>query len=131
MTLAGLEYYDFSRFELRNSSYKDKYPKVIEILLKDSEELLEFYDYPAAHWQSLRTTNPIESTFATIRHRTKRSKGCLNKVTMLNMVFKLGLCAQSKWRRMRGFRELDKVIRGVKFQNGIEIINTKTNQVAA
>ena len=112
--------------------YQAKYPKVVEILIRDRDELLAFYDYPALHWQSLRTTNPIESTFATIRHRTRRSKGCLTRITMLSMMFKLGQCAQSKWRRLRGFRELDKVIRGVKFKNGIEVLKyNETDQVAA
>lgn len=112
--------------------YQDKYPKVAEILMKDREQMLAFYDYPAVHWQSLRTTNPIESTFATIRHRTRRSKGCLTRTTMLSMMFKLGQCAQRKWRRLRGFRELDKVIRGVKFKNGIEVLKyNETDQVAA
>ena len=111
--------------------YQAKYPKAIEMLMKDRDELLAFYDFPAVHWQSLRTTNPIESTFATIRHRTKRSKGCLTRTTMLSMMFKLGQCAESKWRRLRGFRELDKVIRGVKFKNGIEVNYNSTDQMAA
>ena len=112
--------------------YQAKYPKVVEILIRDREELLAFYDYPAVHWQSLRTTNPIESTFATIRHRTRCSKGCLTRTTMLSMMFRLGQCAQNKWRRLRGFRELDKVIRGVKFKNGIEVLNyNESDQVAA
>ena len=112
-------------------TYRDKYPKVVEILIRDGEELLAFYDFPAMHWQSLRTTNPIESTFATIRHRTRRSKGCLTKTTMLNMMYKLGQCAEKKWRRLRGFRELGKVMDGVKFNNGIEVIYNETDQVAA
>ena len=100
-------------------------------MIKDREELLAFYDYPAAHWQSLRTTNPIESTFATIRHRTRRSKGCLTRTAMLSMMFKLGQCAESRWRRLRGFKELDKVLRGVKFINGIEMHYNSTSQAAA
>ena len=88
--------------------------------------MLGFFDFPAVHWQSLRTTNPIESTFATIRHRTRRSKGCLSRKGMLCMMFKLGLCAH----RLRGFRQLGKVIEGIQFKDGIE---TKQfdNQVAA
>ena len=111
-------------------TYQDKYPKATECLEKDREELLAFYDFPAVHWQSLRTTNPIESTFATIRHRTRRSKGCLSRKGMLCMMFKLGLCAQHNWRRLRGFRQLGKVIEGIQFKDGIE---TKQfdNQVAA
>ena len=88
-----------------------------------------FYDFPAEHWQSIRTSNPIESTFATIRHRTKRSKGCLTRDGMLHMMFKLGMCAQERWRRLRGFVYLAKVIMGVKFNNGIEV--KQEDQVAA
>ena len=111
-------------------TYQDKYPKATQCLEKDREELLAFYDFPAVHWLSLRTTNPIESTFATIRHRTRRSKGCLRRKGMLCMMFKLGICAQHNWRRLRGFRQLGKVIEGIQFKDGIE---TKQfdNQVAA
>ena len=80
-------------FDLFIETYQDKYPAVAECLLKDQDELLAFYDFPAQHWQSIRTTNPIESSFATIRHRTKRSKGCLSRDTMLHMMFKLGQVA--------------------------------------
>ena len=80
-----------------------KYPKATNCLLKDREELLAFYDFPAEHWVHLRTTNPIESTFATIRHRTARAKGCVSRNTVLAMIFKLGTCAQRRWRRLRGF----------------------------
>ena len=96
---------------------------------KDREELMAFFDFPAEHWQSIRTSNPIESSFATIRHRTKRSKGCLTREGMLHMMFKLGQCAQKNWRRIRGFNTLGKVITGVKFKDGIEV--TKINQAAA
>ena len=81
-------------FELFIKTYESKYPKATLCLQKDREELLAFYDFPAQHWQSLRTTNPIESTFGTIRHRTKRSKGCLTRDGMLHMMFKLGQCAE-------------------------------------
>ncbi|GFZ82945.1 hypothetical protein GCM10011403_28080 [Pseudohongiella nitratireducens] len=83
---------------------------------------MAFYDFPAKHWQSLRTTNPIESTFGTIRHRTKRSKGCLSRDGMLHMIYKLGECAQKKWRKQRGFNYLAKVVQGVKFKDGEEVI---------
>ena len=108
----------FDRFEKR---FEAKYPKAVQCLQKDREELLAFYDFPARHWQSLRTTNPIESTFGTIRHRTKRTKGCLSRDGMLQMMFKLGECAQKNWRRQRGFSYLGKVITGVKFRDGIEV----------
>ena len=90
-------------FELFIETYQDKYPKATLSLQKDREELLAFYDFPAKHWQSIRTSNPIESTFGTIRHRTRRAKGCLNREGMLHMVFKLGQFAEKKWRKLRGF----------------------------
>ena len=93
-------------FDTFVEAYQDKYPKAVEILSRDRGELMAFYDFPARHWQSIRTTNPIESTFATIRHRTRRSKGCLNRNSMLCMMFKLGQCAEKRWRRLRGFRQL-------------------------
>ena len=105
-------------------SYKDKFPKATLNLQKDRKELMAFYDFPAKHWQSIRTSNPIESSFGTIRHRTKRAKGCLSRDGMLSMIFKLGQCAEKKWRRLRGFDYLAKVIIGVKFKNGIEVSNT-------
>jgi len=108
---------------------EDNYPKATLTLQKDREERLAFYDFPARHWQSLRTTNPIDSTFGTIRHRTKRSKGCLSRDDMLHMMFKLSECAQKNWRRQRGFDYLAKVIGGVRFKDGIEV--TTNNQIAA
>ena len=110
-------------------TYEAKYPKVAESLLKDHEELMAFYDFPAQHWQSIRTTNPIESVFGTIRHRTRRSKGCLAEDGMLHMMFKLGMCAEKKWRKLRGFAYLAKVITGVKFKDGEEV--SATDQSAA
>jgi transposase-like protein len=116
-------------FDLFVKTYEPKYPKATLCLQKDREELLAFYDFPAQHWQSLRTSNPIESTFGTIRHRTKRSKGCLSRDGMLHMMFKLGQCAEKNWRKLRGFNYLAKVIEGVPFKDGIEI--SKSDQVAA
>ena len=109
-------------FELFIETYQDKYPKATLSLQKDREELLAFYDFPAKHWQSIRTSNPIESTFGTIRHRTRRAKGCLNREGMLHMIFKLGQCAEKNWRKLRGFDYLAKVIEGVQFSDGIEVI---------
>ncbi len=114
-------------FDLFIETWEDKYPKAVGCLEKDRDELMTFYDFPAKHWRSIRTTNPIESTFATIRHRTSRSKGCLTRDGMLHMIFKLGLCAQGRWRRLHGFRELGKVITGVKFRNGIEVVEEATS----
>ena len=116
-------------FDLFINTYEPKYPKATTCLQKDREELMAFYDFPAQHWQSIRTTNPIESTFGTIRHRTKRSKGCLSRDGMLHLMFKLGQCAETKWRRLRGFDYLAKVITGVQFKDGIEA--TDVDQAAA
>ncbi len=107
-------------FDVFLDTYGLKYPKATACLQKDREELLMFYHFPAAHWPSLRPTNPIESTFGTIRHRTVRTKGCLTRNGILHMMFKLGQCAEKTWRRLRGFRELPKVIAGIQFTDGIE-----------
>ena len=106
-----------------------KYPKATACLEQDREELLMFYAFPAAHWLSLRTTNPIESTFGTIRHRTARTKGCLTRDGMRHMMLKLGQCAEKTWRRLRGFKELPKVIAGIQFTEGME--QPTTDSVAA
>jgi hypothetical protein len=80
-----------------------------------------FYDFPAEHWKHLRTSNPIDSTFATVRHRTIRSKGCLSNKTALALVFKLVGAAQKSWRRLDGHNQLPKLIQGVRFTDGIEV----------
>jgi putative transposase len=98
-----------------------KYDKAVACLIKDREALLAFYDFPAEHWKHLRTTNVIESSFATIRHRTVRSKGCLSNKTALAMIFKLAEAAEKTWRRLDGHNQLPKVILGVRFADGIEI----------
>jgi transposase-like protein len=110
--------------------YQAKYPKAAERLTRDKDELLAFYDFPAEHWTHIRTTNPIESTFATVRHRTKRSKGCLSMKTMELMVFKVIKEAEKTWLRLRGKNQLPKLITGVKFNDGIEQLN-QNNQSAA
>ena len=113
-------------------TYQAKYPKAVACLEKDREDLLAFYDFPAEHWVHIRTTNPIESTFATVRHRTDRAKGCVSRNTMLAMIYKLGMSAEKRWRRIRGFHYLAKVIEGVKFKDGIEVSsNTDDNRDAA
>ena len=116
-------------FDLFVKMYEPKYPKAAICLQKDRDEMMAFYDFPAQHWQSIRTSNPIESTFGTIRHRTRRSKGCLSRDGMLHMMFKLGQCAEKKWRRLRGFDYLTKVMTGVKFKDGVEV--TELDLVAA
>lgn len=107
-------------FDAFLETYDDAYPKATNCLSKDRDELLAFYDFPKRHWVHLRTTNPIESTFSTIRQRTARIKGCVSRNTMLAMIYKLGLSAQRHWRRLRGFDQLAKVIRDVRFVDGIE-----------
>jgi transposase-like protein len=100
-----------------------KYPKAVECLLKDENVLLTFYDFPAEHWASLKTTNPIESMFATVKHRTYKSKGCGSRETYLTMVFKLTQQAQGRWRRINAPHLTKEVADGVKFVNGVKIDN--------
>lgn len=103
------------------SSYQAKYPKATDCLEKDKEWLFSFYNFPAQHWPHLRTTNPIESTFATVRLRTHRTKGCGSRIATLTMVFKLGIEAQKHWRRLNGSELIPKVVTGVQFVDGEEL----------
>ena len=112
-------------------TYSRKYEKAAECVAKDRDALLAFYDFPAEHWKHLRTTNPIESAFATVRHRTTRSKGCLSNKTALAMIFKLAQAAEKSWRRLKGYSLLPKVILGVKFHDGIEIVKSQSQTAAA
>jgi putative transposase len=98
-----------------------KYPKAAEKLIKDREALLAFYDFPAEHWVHIRTTNPIESSFATIRHRTTRTKNCVSRNTLLGLVFQLALTAEKSWRKLRGFKLLPDVAQGVRFEDGLKV----------
>ena len=107
-------------FDYFLSAYRAKYPKAAECLAKDQEELFAFYDFPAEHWKHIRTTNPIESTFATVRLRTNKTRGCLSRETVLTMVFRLCLCAEKTWRRLDGSKYLAEVIKGVRFVNGMK-----------
>jgi len=109
-------------FDAFIESYQVKYDKAAECLEKDRAALLAFYDFPAEHWKHLRTTNPIESTFATVRHRTIRAKGCLSNKTALALVFKLVDGAQKTWRKLDGHNQLPKIIQGVKFTDGLEVV---------
>ena len=102
--------------------FEAKYPKAVGLLEKDRQSLLAFYNFPAEHWIHIRTTNPIESTFATIRHRTTRTKNCVSRNTLLGLVFQLTLSAEKRWQRIRGFKRLPEVIEGVCFQDGIAVI---------
>ena len=108
-------------FDLCIKQYEAKYPKAMECLSKDRDKLLAFYDFPAEHWGHLRTTNPIESVFATVRLRTTKTKSCGSRTTTLAMAFKLMESAQKRWHRLRGYSLLADVIEGVKFKDGIRV----------
>jgi len=118
-------------FDAFIETYGRKYEKAVECLTKDRDTLLAFYDFPAEHWKHLRTTNPIESAFATVRHRTTRSKGCLSNKTALTMIFKLAQAAERSWRRLKGYALLPKVVLGVKFNDGIEVVRSQAQTAAA
>ena len=110
--------------------YAAKYDKAVECLTKDRDAMLALFDFPAEHWDHLRTTNPIESVFATVRHRTVRTKGSLSSTTARLMVFKLLGAASKTWRRLKGTNQLPKIIAGVRFENGIEVIDVPANHAA-
>ena len=112
------------------AKYDATYPQAVACLTKDRDALLAFYDFPAEHWRHIRTTNPIESVFATVRHRTVRTKGCLSHGTTLAMVFKPITTASKTWRRLMGNNRLPKVIEGVRFKDGMQIDETKTRAAA-
>ncbi len=118
-------------FDAFVAAYELKFEKAAQCLAKDREALLAFYDFPAEHWKHLRTSNPIESTFATVRHRTIRTKGCLSNDTALAMVFKLVDAAQKSWRRLDGHNQLPKVVLGAKFTDGLEVIANTDRQPRA
>jgi transposase-like protein len=109
-------------FDLFVETFKARYAKAVECLTKDRDVLLRFYDFPAEHWVHLRTTNPIESTFATVRLRTRRTKGYGSRAACLMMVFKLVQCAERHWRRLNSKELIVEIIRGVKFVDGIKEI---------
>jgi transposase-like protein len=110
--------------------YGAKYDKAVDCLTKDRETLLAFYGFPAEHWDHLRTSNPIESIFATVRHRTVRTKGSLSSNTARLMVFKLVMTAAKSWRRLKGQNQLPKLLAGARFQDGIEVIEMKPQNAA-
>lgn len=107
-------------FDFFVEAYGVKYHKAVERLVKDRDHLLSFYDFPTEHWKHIRTTNPIESTFATVRQRTAKTKGCLSRKTALAMTFKLILSAKRKWRRLDGSNQLAEIIEGAPFRDGIK-----------
>jgi putative transposase len=117
----------FGRFATK---YEAKYDKAVACLIKDREALLTFYNFPAEHWKHVRTSNPIESTFATVRLRTVKTKGCLSRQTALAMVYKLAQSAERSWRRLDGSQRLAQVIQGVRFRDG-EPVQAGEEQAAA
>ncbi|MCE8005352.1 IS256 family transposase [Billgrantia ethanolica] len=117
-------------FDRTVKRFEAKYPKAMGCLAKDRDELLAFYDYPAEHWVHIRTTNPIESTFATVRLRTKRSRNCGSRATTLAMVFKLLQSAQKRWRRIKHFQKLELVVSNVKFQDGEQVVDQSDRNAA-
>ena len=110
--------------------YEGKYPKGVACLIKDQDAMLAFFDFPAEHWGHLRTSNPIESVFATVRHRTVRTKGALSQKTAKLMVFTLIQAASKKWLRLKGRNQLPKVIDGIKFNDGVEVTSDTENHAA-
>src|SRR5436305_4646955 len=110
--------------------YGAKYDKAVTCLTKDRDKLLTFYDFPAEHWDHLRTSNPIESVFATVRHRTVRTKGALSQATARLMVFKLVMAAARTWRRLKGENQLPKVIEGVTVKDGVEVTTADAQDAA-
>ena len=132
--------HDIWQAETRDSAYKAfdntlkrfeaKYARAMECLKKDKENMLAFYDFPAEHWQHIRTTNPIESVFASVRLRTTKSKSCGSRKTTLAMSYKLMTTAQNTWRRLRGFRLLADVVRGIQFKDGERVEQDQQKSVA-
>ena len=101
--------------------YSDKYEKACLCLSKDKDVLFSFYDFPAMHWLHIRTTNAIESTFSTVRHRTRQTKGCGSRIATLSLVYKLAITAQKRWMKIKGYNLLEKIITGTKYIDGIEV----------
>jgi len=120
----------YKAFDNTFALFSAKYPKAMECLNKDREELLAFYDFPAEHWIHIRTTNPIESAFATVRLRTKKCRNCGSRDTTLAMVFKLMESAQKRWIKIRGFNLLTLVVNNVKFKDGVQVVEQSDRMAA-
>lgn len=116
--------------ETFRKKYEAKYAPAVLCLTKDAEAMLTFYDFPAEHWEHLRTANPVESVFATVRHRTVRTKGALSQTTVKLMVFTLIRAASKKWRRLNGRNQLPRIIEGIKFSDGVEDLDTAVTSAA-
>jgi transposase-like protein len=121
----------YRAFDAFLAAYEPKYPKAAEGLAKDKKALLAFYDFPAEHWHHIRTTNPIESTFATVRLRTAKTRGCVSRTSILSMVFTLAGSAEGRWLRLRGTELIAKLMQGVQFNNGVEVQKESRQEIAA
>jgi putative transposase len=117
-------------FDSAITRFGAKYPQAISCLEKDRDELLAFYDFPAEHWIHIRTTNPIESTFATVRLRTKTTRNCGSRDTTLAMVYKLMESAQKRWKKIKGFSLLTLVVNNLEFKNGVQVIEQLDRKAA-
>ena len=122
MYLAETKEIALKAFDTFRDLYGDKYPKATQCLVKDKAVLFTFYDFPQEHWQHIRTSNPIESTFSTVRHRSRQTKGCGSREATLSMVYKLSREAEKKWRKLNGALKMALVVQNVKFENGQEIL---------
>lgn len=120
----------YKAFDAFIEDYSLKHPKAAACLEKDKQELLAFYDFPAEQWAHLRTTNPVESAFATVRLRTAKTRGCVSRNTILALVYRLMMSASKRWRRLRGYKQIAKVIEGVEFKNGIEVDDRDSKNAA-
>jgi len=118
-------------FDIFIEEFEAKYPKSVDCMRKHRDRLLEFYNYPAEHWQNIRTTNAIESVFATVRLRTYRTKGCGSRIATLTMVFKLIQSAQKRWNKIRFAKKIKQVWEGIIFEDGIELPESKTLELAS
>jgi transposase-like protein len=115
-------------FDYFEKTYGAKYPKATDKISKDRDALLAFYDFPAEHWQHIRTTNPIESTFATVRHRTTHTRNCVSRSTFLGLAFKLVQEAEKSWRRIRGVERISELLGGIVFRDGVPATEDETKQ---
>lgn len=112
----------YKAFDNTINRFEDKYRRAMECLAKDKDAMLSFYDFPAKHWCHIRTSNPIESTFATVRLRTAKTRNCVSRESIFTMVFKLVQGAEKRWQRLHGFALLADVIEGVPFKDGIKLV---------
>ena len=110
--------------------FEEKYPKAMTCLVKDKTAMLAFYDFPAEHWLHIRTSNPIESTFSTVRLRTTKTRNCVSRESIFAMVFKLVQGAEKRWKRLHGFVLMADIIEGVEFKNGVKQVEKNDRNIA-